>query len=165
MDINEVLPSELSLDSAVELLSPVAVYVLGMAVYALFVFKFYRFVAARDMFALDLSRYEESPLWCSVCVPCSSCAGASSRIAVSVGAGAWRVKRDMGSGSVRGERGCGGGLRAERGRDCFKVPTLLAGARTGGAPRMRVASTGLRGEPGARPDSPHLLLTVSHPRA
>ena len=60
MDINEVLPSELSLDSAVELLSPVAVYVLGMAVYALFVFKFYRFVAARDMFALDLSRYEES---------------------------------------------------------------------------------------------------------
>ena len=60
MDINEVLPSGLNLDSAVDLLSPVAVYVLGMAAYALFVFKFYRFVAARDMFALDLSRYEES---------------------------------------------------------------------------------------------------------
>ncbi len=60
MDINGLLPSDLSLDSAIDLLSPVAVYVLGMAVYALFVFKFYRFVAARDMFALDLSRYEES---------------------------------------------------------------------------------------------------------
>ena len=35
-------------------------YVLGMALYAVFVFKFYRFVAARDMFALNLSRYEES---------------------------------------------------------------------------------------------------------
>ncbi len=35
-------------------------YVLGMALYAVFVFKFYRFVAARDMLALNLSRYEES---------------------------------------------------------------------------------------------------------
>lgn len=31
-----------------------------MAVYALFVFRYYRFVSARDMFELDLSQYEES---------------------------------------------------------------------------------------------------------
>ena len=35
-------------------------YVLGMALYAVVVFKFYRFVASRDMFALKLYRYAES---------------------------------------------------------------------------------------------------------
>ena len=60
MDINEVFPNGLSVDRAFDLLSPVAVYILGMAVYALFVFKYYRFIASRDMFALDLSKYETS---------------------------------------------------------------------------------------------------------
>lgn len=58
MDINEILAGGLTLDEALELLGPVSVYVLGMSMYALFVFRFYRFVAMRDMFALDLSRYE-----------------------------------------------------------------------------------------------------------
>ncbi|MYF65804.1 MAG: hypothetical protein F4185_08145, partial [Chloroflexi bacterium] len=31
-----------------------------MSVYAIFIFRCYRFLAARDMFALDLSRYEKS---------------------------------------------------------------------------------------------------------
>ncbi len=60
MDINDIFPRGLDFDDALNLLEPVAVYVFGMAVYAAFVFRFYRFVAARDMFALDLSRYEES---------------------------------------------------------------------------------------------------------
>ena len=60
MDINEVFPSGLSVDRAFDLLSPVAIYILGMAVYAVFVFKYYRFVAARDMFAVDLSKYAAS---------------------------------------------------------------------------------------------------------
>ena len=59
MDINEILSNGVSLNEALDVLGPVTVYVLGMAVYALFVFRFYRFVATRDMFALDLSRYEE----------------------------------------------------------------------------------------------------------
>lgn len=59
MDINEILSDGVSLGEALDVLGPVAVYVLGMSVYALFVFRFYRFVATRDMFALDLSRYEE----------------------------------------------------------------------------------------------------------
>lgn len=42
--------------TVVELLWPVASYVLGMAIYAVFVFKFYRFIAARDMFGFDLSK-------------------------------------------------------------------------------------------------------------
>ena len=60
MDINDVFPSGLSVGRAFDLLSPVAIYILGMALYAVFVFKYYRFVAARDMFAVDLSKYAAS---------------------------------------------------------------------------------------------------------
>ncbi len=60
MNMNDILPRELNINDAISLLAPVAVYLLGMAAYALFIFKFYRFVAARDMFQLDLSRYQES---------------------------------------------------------------------------------------------------------
>lgn len=60
MNVNDFMPQQLSFNDAVDLLAPVAVYILGMAAYAFFIFKFYRFVASRDMFQLDLSRYEES---------------------------------------------------------------------------------------------------------
>ena len=60
MGINDVFPNGLDIYDAVDLLQPVALFVLGMAVYAFAVFKFYRFVAARDMFEMDLSKYEES---------------------------------------------------------------------------------------------------------
>ena len=60
MGINDVFPNGLDINDAVDLLQPVAIFVLGMAVYAFAVFKFYRFVASRDMFELDLSKYEES---------------------------------------------------------------------------------------------------------
>ena len=60
MNIDFIFPNGLDVDDALQLLGPVAVYILGMAVYAVFVFRFYRFVASRDMFELDLSRYEGS---------------------------------------------------------------------------------------------------------
>lgn len=60
MDINDLFPSGLNIDDALNLLRPVVVYVLGMAVYAIFVFRFYKFVSSRDMFDIDLSKYEES---------------------------------------------------------------------------------------------------------
>ena len=60
MSVESIFPEGLRLADALDLLGPVGVYVLGMSVYAIFIFKFYRFVAARDMFGLDLSRYEES---------------------------------------------------------------------------------------------------------
>ena len=56
MDIGVIFPNGLSVDAAQQLLWPVLVVVLGMTAYAVFVFKFYRFVAARDMFGLDLSK-------------------------------------------------------------------------------------------------------------
>ncbi len=60
MDINELFPSGLNMFDAIDLLRPVLVYILGISVYAIFVFQFYRFVAARDMFKMDLSKYQES---------------------------------------------------------------------------------------------------------
>lgn len=68
MDVNDIgnaiFPKGLSLEAAFELLWPVAIYVIGMTAYAVFIFKFYRFIASRDMFALDLSRLEQSRyLW------------------------------------------------------------------------------------------------------
>ena len=62
MDINDLFSMGLSLDEALELLSDVAVYVLGMTVYAVFVFRFYRFLSSQDMFQLDMSRYEQSSM-------------------------------------------------------------------------------------------------------
>ncbi len=56
--MNDIFTKGLDVNDAWDLLWPVSIYVLGMAAYAVFVFKFYRFVAARDMFGLDLSRYE-----------------------------------------------------------------------------------------------------------
>ena len=62
MDINDVFTTGLNLDDALGLLYDVGIYVAGMAVYAVFVFKFYRFLSSKDMFGLDLSRFEESRL-------------------------------------------------------------------------------------------------------
>ena len=54
-----IFPDGLSLEGGRELLWPVLLVVVGMAAYAVFVFKFYRFVASRDMFGLDLSRNDQ----------------------------------------------------------------------------------------------------------
>ena len=60
MEIKDFFPYGLDIDEAYNLLEPVALYILGMSIYTLFVFKFYRFLAAKDIFAIDVSRYEES---------------------------------------------------------------------------------------------------------
>ena len=58
MDISNIFTKGLDINDALDVMGPVAIYVLGMSVYAIFVFKFYRFVAARDVFQLDLARFE-----------------------------------------------------------------------------------------------------------
>ena len=60
MEINDIFPNGLDIRDAYDLLRPVVVYILGMTVYAVFVFKFYRFVASRDMFQLNLAQHEKS---------------------------------------------------------------------------------------------------------
>ncbi len=62
--VDSVFPNGLSLEAGIELVWPLLFYVLGMVAYAVFIFKFYRFIASRDMFELDLSSYEKSRyLW------------------------------------------------------------------------------------------------------
>ena len=60
MDLNDIFPKGFSFGDALDLVRLVSLYVLGMSAYALFIFRFYRFVATRDMFRLDMSRYEQS---------------------------------------------------------------------------------------------------------
>ena len=60
MDINALFTNGLNVNDALNLLSDVGVYVVGMTVYAVFVFNFYRFLASKNMFQIDLSRYEQS---------------------------------------------------------------------------------------------------------
>ena len=60
MNFDSIFPNGLYIQDAYDMLLPVAIYVIGMALYGMFIFRFYRFVAARDMFAVDLSRYQES---------------------------------------------------------------------------------------------------------
>ena len=60
LSVDAIFPNGLNVDDAIELIWPVAIYVVGIALYAVFVFKFYRFVATRDMFTLKLSGDEES---------------------------------------------------------------------------------------------------------
>ena len=58
MNVNDIFGNGLNLQEAMDLLWPLSIYVLGIAGYGILVFKYYRFVASRDMFELDLSRYE-----------------------------------------------------------------------------------------------------------
>ena len=60
MDIYDIFPDGLDLERAYDQLEPVVIFIIGMTVFALFVFKFYRFVSSKDVFVLDISRYEQS---------------------------------------------------------------------------------------------------------
>ena len=60
MAIKDLFPYGLNMSEAYKFLEPVALYILGMSVYAIFVFAFSRFLATKDIFKFDISRYEES---------------------------------------------------------------------------------------------------------
>ncbi len=57
---NLAFPNGLDFYEALELLLNVGVYVGGICLYGVFIFHFYRFLASRDMFAFNLSRYNEA---------------------------------------------------------------------------------------------------------
>lgn len=60
LNINDLFPYGLSIEAAIDVLQPLALYVVGLAIYAMFVFNFYRFVALRDMFTFDVYRFRKS---------------------------------------------------------------------------------------------------------
>ena len=51
------IPGDFTLSEGYGLLSPILLYVAGMVVYAVFIFKFYRFLARKNIFELELDKY------------------------------------------------------------------------------------------------------------
>lgn len=49
----------LNLNDAITILRPLAFFVLGVAIYSIFIFNFYRFLGRKDIFELDLVRAEQ----------------------------------------------------------------------------------------------------------
>jgi hypothetical protein len=51
---------EVDMIEAYSILKPLIIFVLGMAIYSIFIFKFYRFIARKDVFELNLKKYNNS---------------------------------------------------------------------------------------------------------
>lgn len=49
----------LSAAEAVDVLLPAMLFIIGMVIYGIFIFKFYRFIARKDIFELDLQKYAQ----------------------------------------------------------------------------------------------------------
>lgn len=47
----------INLAEGIEILKPLTYFVVGIAIYSVFIFKFYRFIAKRDVFQLDMNKY------------------------------------------------------------------------------------------------------------
>ena len=60
MNFNDIFPEGLDFQAAYDLLEPLAIYIMGMSIYALFIFHFYRFVSSKDVFHFDLSEIKKS---------------------------------------------------------------------------------------------------------
>ncbi|MBN2014848.1 MAG: hypothetical protein JW778_06675 [Candidatus Altiarchaeota archaeon] len=56
------LLTALDLTEAVTLLAPLSLFILGIVFYSIFIFRFYRLLARRDIFKLNLHRYGKSQL-------------------------------------------------------------------------------------------------------
>ena len=55
-------PNEFNITHAITVLKPLLFFVLGMSLYSIFIFNFYKFVGRKDRFDFDLSRYQQSKL-------------------------------------------------------------------------------------------------------
>ena len=54
------MKGSLSLDEAILAAKPLVIFVIGMVIYSVFIFKFYKFIATRDIFKLNLAEYSRS---------------------------------------------------------------------------------------------------------
>ncbi|MFC1768842.1 hypothetical protein ACFLZX_03690 [Nanoarchaeota archaeon] len=60
VNITAINITGLSLTEATSVLQPMLFYLLGIVIYSVFIFKFYRFLGSRDFFKLNLKGYSES---------------------------------------------------------------------------------------------------------
>ncbi|MBI2105989.1 hypothetical protein HYT56_04090 [Candidatus Woesearchaeota archaeon] len=58
--IADFVGSNLSLNEAIIAGKPLILFIIGMVIYSIFIFKFYRFLATRDIFKLNLVEYSRS---------------------------------------------------------------------------------------------------------
>jgi len=49
-----------SVKEAIQVAKPLVIFVIGMVIYSIFIFKFYKFIAKRDIFKLNLAEYSRS---------------------------------------------------------------------------------------------------------
>ena len=52
--------SNISFNEYFEIVKPLIFYIIGITIYAIFIFKFYKFISKRDIFKLELRKYSES---------------------------------------------------------------------------------------------------------
>lgn len=62
IDISTILNNlqTLSFSESLPLLKSIILYIVGISIYSVFIFKFYRFIAKKDVFDLNLSQYNHS---------------------------------------------------------------------------------------------------------
>jgi hypothetical protein len=51
---------DIDINQAYTILKPLLIFAIGMAIYSVFIFKFYKFIARKDVFELNLKRYNSS---------------------------------------------------------------------------------------------------------
>ena len=51
---------EITVGEAITVIKPLAIFVLSIAIYSIFIFNFYRFIAKKDVFPLNLDKYNTS---------------------------------------------------------------------------------------------------------
>lgn len=51
---------EFTVAEGIEVLTPLFFFIIGMSLYSVFIFKFYRFLARKDIFKLDMDKYNKA---------------------------------------------------------------------------------------------------------
>jgi hypothetical protein len=59
-NLTSQLVNTFTVAEAFDVTKPLLLFILGVTLYSVFIFKFYRFVAKRDIFSIDLSKYNTS---------------------------------------------------------------------------------------------------------
>ena len=60
VNITEIQTASFSIGEAQAITAPLILFVLGISLYSLFIFKFYRFLARKDIFHLNLQKYSDN---------------------------------------------------------------------------------------------------------
>jgi hypothetical protein len=58
-EATELLAQNFTLNEAIGVAKPMLLFILGLAIYSLFIFKFYKFVAKRDVFNINFKEYNQ----------------------------------------------------------------------------------------------------------